>query len=103
MERSFCPIKKHSGKTGKAQKREPRKKRSVNFTTALRILKSFQVKRFLLDIDTGDYMTNAKLVPVFVLLDEFLASFHINFQNRNILVMDLRNRPYRILKQIINK
>ena len=103
MERSFYPIKKYSGQKEKTRKHKPRKKRRVNFTKVLRVLKSFQVKRFLLDIDTGDYLINAKLFPVFVLLDQFLAPFHINYQNRNILIMDLRNRPYRILKQIINK
>lgn len=68
----------------------------------LRLVRTFKVQKLRLDMDTGDYVVNAKLYPVFMLLNRHVGSFHINFQDRNRLVMDVRNTPYRLIKSFIN-
>ncbi|RIV34255.1 hypothetical protein D2V08_09515 [Flagellimonas lutimaris] len=98
-EHCFYPLTKPSKPT-KSKKTKP--KRRIKFRQMVRLLKSFEVKRFALDMDTGDYVVNAKMYPIFVFLNQYVASFHINFENHNRLVVDIRNRPYRILKTFIN-
>ena len=67
-----------------------------------RMLRTFKVKEFLLDFDSGNCITNAKLYPVFVYLNYQIGGFHINFQGRNQLVLQLHNRPIHIIKSFIN-
>jgi len=84
--------------TSKSKKR----KRPMDVKRVRRILRTFTVKEFLLDFDSGNCITNAKLYPVFVFLNYQLGGFHINFQGRNRLVLQLQNRPIHILKSFIN-
>ncbi len=101
-ERCFYPLTKSIDQKKQSEKNKAKRKRKVSFKKMLQLLKSFEVKQFDLDIDTGDYVANAKIYPVFVLLNQFVASFHINFEDRNRLVLDIRNRPYRMLKSLFN-
>lgn len=101
LERFFYPLRK-STKPKKIKDRPARKKRRMDARTMLRLARSFEVQKLSLDMDTGDYVLNAKLYPVFMLLDRYVGKFHINFQDRNRLVMDVRNTPYRLIKSFIN-
>lgn len=96
----FYPIKKSS--KPKPPKKKAKHTRKIKFGRIVRVLRSFEVRRFVLDMDTGDYTANAKMYPVFMLLNRYVASFHINFEDRNRLLLDIRNRPYRMLKSFIN-
>ena len=100
LERCYYPLKPKRAKETTAKKAG--RKRKMQFGKVLRLLRTFKVERLSLDLDTGDYTLNAKLYPVFMLLDRHVGSFHINFQDHNRLVLDVRNRPYRILKSFIN-
>lgn len=92
------PIKKK-----KTLKRNVKKKRiGVSVEKSIRILKSFKVKKILLDIDTGNCISNAKMYPVFAFLNQYSGNFNINFQGRNQLVLYIQNRPIHILKSFIN-
>lgn len=101
LEGCFYPLRK-SNKPEKIVDRPARKKRRVSARTMLRLVRSFKVQKLSLDMDTGDYVVNAKLYPVFMLLDRYVGTFHINFEDRNRLVMDVRNTPYRLIKSFIN-
>jgi hypothetical protein len=68
----------------------------------LRVLKTFEVKQLLVEMDTGDYVLNAKLYPVFFMLNRWEGNFAINFENKNRLALIVHNRPIYILKSIIN-
>jgi len=68
----------------------------------MRFLKSFKVKKLLLNIDTGNCILNAKLYPFFSLLNYQIGNFSINFQGRNRLALEVENRPIDIIKSIIN-
>lgn len=100
-EHFFYPLRK-STKPKKIEDKPAKKKRRMSGRTMLRLVRSFKVQKLRLDMDTGDYVVNAKLYPVFMLLDRHVGRFHINFQDRNRLVMDVRNTPYRLIKSFIN-
>ena len=77
-------------------------KRSVGLKKGYKILKTFKVKKLLVNIDTGDCLLNAKLYPVFVVLNYNFGSFKINFAGRNQMVLYLQNSPFNIIKTFIN-
>jgi hypothetical protein len=61
-----------------------------------RVLKTFNVVKWNLAIDTGDFVRNAQLYP---LNHHPYAANHlfINFQDQNYLELETRNRPWKIL------
>ena len=78
------------------------KNRKIGFKKMMCILKSFKVKKLLLNIDTGNCILNAKLYPFFLFLNYYIGYFSINFEGRNRLVLEVENRPIAIIKSIIN-
>ncbi len=99
---NFYPIKPKKKKKHKLKKHHKKSKRLLTIKKGLRIIKTFKIKYFLLDLDTGDCITNAKLYPVFALLNYKAGNFNINFQGRNKLVLHIQNRPIYIIKSFIN-
>lgn len=86
---------------------KPRKKRrnspNWNFHPSWKkLVRSFRIKAFRLDLDTGDPILNAKLFPVFAMLEYRVGGFGINFQDYNRLYLRMENRPIRLLTAIIN-
>lgn len=104
LEFSFYPLRKSDSKKGKGSKevKVKEKRKRMRFRTAWRLLKTFKVKRFLLNIDTGNCISNAKLYPLFAFLNYRMGGFNINFQGRNQLVLHIQNRPIRIIGAFIN-
>ncbi|WP_142785880.1 hypothetical protein [Changchengzhania lutea] len=95
--------KKRLSKRGKSKKNDVDKnKRHLPFIRVLKMLKTFKVKDFFINIDTGDLILNAKLYPVFALLNYNGGKYHINFQGQNQLVLLIKNRPIYIIKSFIN-
>lgn len=79
-------------------------KKSVPFKTVFNVIRTFEIKRFYLNIDTGNCISNAKLYPVISCLNYYTRShIDVNFQGRNTLYLTIENRPIRIIKAIINK
>lgn len=83
-------------------KKKKKKKMKIGFKTTLKLLKSFKVKKLMVDIDTGDCILNAKLFPVFGFLNYHVGNFKVNFEGRNQLVFQMQNRPLNIIKSFIN-
>jgi hypothetical protein len=87
----------------KSKKKKRKKKRSyLSRKQATKLIKSFKVRNVWVDLDTGSCLTNAKLYPVFSLLNYSVGHFNINFEGRNRLVLLIENRPIRIIKSFIN-
>ena len=88
----------------KVQKNKTIKKKSKKkeFKKVLKVIKTFNVKQFKIDIDTGDCIFNAKLYPLLAMLNYKYGGFHVNFQNKNVLLLVIENRPIRIIKSFIN-
>jgi hypothetical protein len=100
----FYPLREKKGKSKPKirTKNKSKKRKFLSFKARLKLLKSFKVKKFLMDVDTGDCIINAKLYPVFALLNYKIGGFNINFQNRNQLVLYIQVRPIQIIKSFIN-
>lgn len=94
------PLKKMWTKKREKQIKKANKNRS--FIKLFKILKTCKVKLFYINIDTGNCILNAKLYPLFALLNYNHINCHINFQERNQLVLLVKNRPIDILKSFIN-
>lgn len=78
------------------------KVKHLKLSRILKLVKTFKIKRFFIDIDTGHFILNARLYPLFALLNYNNGNYHINFQGRNQMVLHLKNRPIRIIKSFIN-
>lgn len=102
---NFFPLKKnkkHSKKEHPKERKSKTGRNRIGTKTYIRLLKTFKVKHFFLNIDTGDCICNAKLYPVFALLNYRIGHFKINFIGNNQLILHLENRPIYILKSFIN-
>lgn len=100
------PLRRIQKSTSKVKEVKSSKKsyaKSLSFKKLWRILKSFEVKQFYLEIDTGDCIKNAKLYPVCACCNYYFGSrMYVNFQGRNRLVLSIQNRPIRLLKAYMN-
>jgi len=100
----FYPLRKKK----KGAKKKVEKKSGVkvdftsNFKRGLKVLKSFEVKQMIFDIDTGNCILNAKLYPAFALLDYYVGTFRVNFEGRVNMVLHLQSSPASIIKSFIN-
>lgn len=104
MSFDFYPLrkKKKSKKTNEITTNAKKKKKRIDLRTGFEVLKSFKVRRFFINIDTGDCVENAKIYPVFALLNYSYGGFNVNFENKNQLILELVNRPITIIKSFIN-
>jgi len=89
-------------KTLKSSENKKKIGKGINFKKGLRMLKSFKVKRFLFDIDTGDCILNAKLYPLFAMLNYHVGGFSVNFEGRNRVELHIYSRPIYLIKSFIN-
>lgn len=93
---------KKKKRTQSHEKRKSKKiKAKVFFRKAKKILKTFKVRTFKLQLDTDDYILNSYLFPIFHLLNRPGQSISINFEGRSSLRLIVENKPYKILKAII--
>ena len=99
----FYPLKKKNPPKKKeiVKRNEIRTMKRIGLRKGVRMLRSFKVKRILLDIDTGDWILNSKLYPIFGFLNYHVGTFNINFEGRNRLALHMQNRPIYILKSFI--
>ena len=101
----FYPFRKSEDSKKKVKKDKPKtnkKRRKFSVKTGLKLLKSFKIKQFFINIDTGDCIENAKLFPLFALLNYKFGGFKINFNGENQLLLHIENRLIRIIKSFIN-
>ncbi len=102
----FYPLKKINFSRKPKLKKETAKKKSlsaISFKKVVNVFKSFKIKQFRAEIDSGDCIFNSKLYPVFTLLN-FYKDTHlsINFEGRNCVLLSIENNPIRIIKSFIN-
>ncbi len=92
-------------KTEKKTKKKKKKKRAGSWgwqkikKKGLRLLRSFEVKAFKLDLDTDDFVLNSYLFPIFYLTGN--KNITINYEGRSSLTLIIQNRPYKILLAIL--
>lgn len=102
----FYPLQKRVNTNKNNTKQKVKKRKRINISTlkrSYRILKSFKVKIFKADIDTGDCILNAKLFPIFALTNFYSGNhINVNFEGRNRVLLLIKNRPIHIIKSFIN-
>lgn len=100
----FYPLRRIglSQKRSVKKDREGKKRKRVGIRKVIRLLRTFTIKRLIIDVDTGDCLLNAKLYPAFAFLNHTMGQFSINFQGRNHLVLYVQNRPLNIIKSFVN-
>ncbi len=62
-----------------------------------RIFRSFETKRFEMDIDTTDFALNAQLIPIAYFASRQPYSININFTGRNYLRVLITVRPIKLI------
>lgn len=85
------------------KKKHKKDRRSLGIKKMIRLLRTFTIKKMVINLDTGDDVLNAKLYPIFGFLNYHIGTFNINFEGRNRLVLQMQNRPIYIIKSFINK
>jgi len=100
----FYPLRKQLPVKKKKRDKEmvKKKRKGIGLKKGLRLLQSFKIKRLFVEVDTGNYLTNAKLYPLFAFLNYHVGVFRINFEGRSKMALHLRNRPINIIKSFIN-
>ncbi len=76
-----------------------RKIRNAAIVSGKEFLQSFKVDVFSWRLDTGDYVLNAKIIPVFALVNASTGDnlhWQVNFQDENTLKLIVHNRVGRI-------
>ena len=102
MRFKYYPLKRRVPKKKKKKTSQKRKMEWSKVRSMFRVIRSFEVKKFSLNVDTGNCITNAKLYPAFAFLDFWVGNYQVNFAGQNSLQLHLHNRPYRIIKSFIN-
>lgn len=76
---------------------EPVMGRKISLRTLLRMLRSFHVQELEVEVDTGDYVRNAYLYPLFYFLSDGRKQWLVNYKGINRIRMVIQNRPIRML------
>lgn len=78
------------------QKPSKKKKRPFPWRKMQRVLQSFTISVFQLEIDTGDYTRNAWLYPLVYAIKPLRQHVQVNFMGRNEGVLVVENRLWNI-------
>lgn len=66
------------------------------------LFNAISIKQLKIDLDTGDWTTNAKLFPVFFWMNRIRGEWQVNFEHRNAIGLHLHTRPYRLINAMLN-
>lgn len=64
-------------------------------------MRSFKLKKFSLNIDTGNVLTNAYLFPVFAVFGGRKYQLSVNYASKNEFIIHYQNNLLTILSHII--
>ncbi len=67
----------------------------------INLLNSFQVEKFRVNLDTGDYVYNSYLYPIFWMMNKGDTQLNINYSGESEILVVIKNRLYRILKALL--
>lgn len=113
LQKDFFPLERKSksdkksenNKKSKKKKDKKKKKRKVSVKALLRlsvkylklIAKQFNLVKFHLEWDTGDFVANAKLFPIANVLNNEKCYTSINFEGRKELIVIFKTKIYRFI------
>lgn len=72
-----------------------------SFRRLRRVMRTFKLRFFYLDVDTDDFVYNAYWYPLFRVLSSPTRKLNINFAGRNRCAFEVHNRVYDVLIALI--
>lgn len=90
------PKKKEKKKTKPEEDKKRKKKRAIPFRRIIKVLRSFNIEYFRLEVDTNDHIWNAYLWPLVYGIKPLSRHVSVNFQGRNECRLLIRNRLWRM-------
>ncbi len=84
-------------KRKKKMRKLVRKRMRVFMKIAWRIIRSYRLKKLKLNIDTGDVIRNAHLIPVFSVVHREKVQLSINYENKTEFLLHLESSLGRML------
>jgi hypothetical protein len=103
-------IESKRGKTVKARKKKKKTKKSLRLNLrrgrmllkiVWKVVTSFKLKKFFLNIDSGNVVTNAYLYPIFSVLGGKKYELSVNYVSKNELIIHYENNLLTIFSHII--
>lgn len=84
----------------KKRNKNKKRKRNIPAHRLIRLIKTFRIKKWKLALDTGDYVSDARLFPLNY-APYLWGNIHINFNEENYLFLEITNRPWKIFYAMI--
>jgi hypothetical protein len=84
------------------KKKGGKKKSRMTPSRMISLIRSFRVKEFYCSIDSGDYVRNAMLVPVFQVFSKFRNNLSVNFNGEFQLQLYASNNLFRLGRAYLN-
>jgi hypothetical protein len=79
--------------------KKSKRRGGVSFRKIERVMQSFKLTKCYITLDTGDEALNGILFPGFVWLGLMIKKdVSINFQNENVIILEIRNSFFRIIR-----
>ncbi len=100
-EKDFSLLRPKKEKKKATKKKRKFRSRKKTLKKIIRILKSFKIKIFKIDLDTGDYIQNSYLYPVFHFLKNKKRDLSINYRGDVNIHLKIENRLYKILLSLL--
>ncbi len=95
----------HSSKKEKPKKeakspkwKKSKKSNKMTFSKIMRMINTFKIKAFYVNLDTDNYITNGYLYPIFHFIKSQNITMKINYEGQNNVKLIVENRLYRIIK-----
>ena len=89
--------KKSAGDHLKKPKRKKSRKRSINLRMFRAVFHAFRIRKLHLNLDTDDFILNARLIPLFSAVNNERVLLQSNFEGTASLHLDMRVRLGRLL------
>jgi hypothetical protein len=94
--------KKQAPKNKEVNNKTKKTKHPIRVARAIvRVIKSFSMRRWHLTLDTGNYALNGCLYSLYA-LPSIANHIEINFQDKNYLLIKMKNTPLRMIKAYLN-
>ena len=89
-------------KSKKKARKLTRKRLRLIMTIIWKIIRSFKLRQFKLNIDTTDVIWNAYLIPVFSFAHRDNIQLSVNYEDKNEFILHFENNLGRIIIQVVS-
>ena len=103
--KDYHPLAQSKKKKPKNKKKKEKKKSKFDFKKysrkAFRMIKTFKIKSFFVNLDTDDYILNGYLYPIFYFLGKRGEHMNINFKGDLEINIVAENRLYKVVRAML--